>query len=160
MGSPANDEAPTTGSAVDAAASLITERYELVRDGDFEGACGLYSADFTELFIELVGTDAADCVEAHQEATTGVDEYLATVKVQERAGLTPFFYVPSDIEVVTGSISSEADGLAFLDEGAVVSLDAREFEDGSAQTPGWLAGQQYVKRGSDGEWRFVAMTEQ
>ena len=161
--------APSTGAAssgpaadadaIDAAAALATERYELVRDGDYTGACALYSEAYAALFEELAESTGKSCVEAHEAAAKNVADYLGTASDQGRAGLTPFFYVPSAISIDLSKISAEGDDVAYLAPGALVSLDPTAFEDGTGKTPGWLNGQDYVKRGADGSWHFVAATE-
>ncbi len=142
-----------------AAVDLLEARYTLVRDGDYAGACELYSPGFVELFAELAESDASDCVAAHETAAQNVADYLATAEAQGRAGLTPFFYVPSSIEIDESKITSDDPTEAILEPGAVVSLDDREFEDGVGKTPGWLSGVVYVTQGSDGRWRFSAPGE-
>jgi hypothetical protein len=145
--------------AITAAADLVQQRYDLVRDGDYAGACELYSEEFAALFAELAETEGKPCVEAHEAGVANATTYLETAAEQERAGLTPFFYVPTEIEIDPTAITSDRDDVAFLGEGVVVSLDPREFEDGVGKTPGWLAAQVYVMRGDDGQWRFISPSE-
>jgi len=155
---------PVTGSSAEdsvaAAAALVQQRYEFVRDGDYDAACALYSNDYAELFAELADAVGESCVDAHTKAAQNAADYIATAADQGRAGLTPFFFVPSAIEVDASAIVSDEPGLAFLGEGTVVSLDATQFEDGTGLTPGWLAGQDYVKQAADGSWLFISPLEQ
>ncbi|MET0989049.1 MAG: hypothetical protein ABWY54_00230 [Glaciihabitans sp.] len=153
-------EQPSSGDDASEAAALVEERYELVKAGDYESACALYSEAFAELFIEIADAAGGTCVEAHEKAAQNAADYQATAAEQDRAGLTPFFYVPSEIEVDASAIKVDAPGLAYLAEGTVVSLDPTEFEDGAGLTPGWLRSQDYVKRGDDGTWRFISPLEQ
>lgn len=150
---------PSEDDPVAATAALLQQRYELVRDGDFEGACALYSPGFVELFATLAEADPSDCVAAHEAAAANAAEYLATAEEQNRAGLTPFFYVPSEIEIDQSKITSDDPAEAIAQSGAVVSRDPHEFEDGAGKTPGWLSGLVYVALGDDGQWRFVAPGE-
>jgi hypothetical protein len=154
-----DDSAPQTQEdPVAAAADLLQARYELVRDGDYAAVCELYSPGFIELFAALAEADPSDCVAAHEAAAENVAEYLATAEAQGRAGLTPFFYVPSEIEIDPSKITSDDPAEAIAQSGAVVSLDDREFEDGAGKTPGWLSGLVYVGD-IDGAWRFMAPGE-
>ena len=155
-----SEEADDESSDIDEAAALVTERYELVRGGDYAAACELYSEAYAELFIELAGAEGSTCEEAHEAAAANADEYQQTAEEQGRAGLIPFFFVPSEIEVDTDAIKNDEPGLAFLGQGTVVSLDETEFEDGVGVTPGWLRSQDYVQRGDDGVWRFISAVEQ
>lgn len=148
------------GGAIDSAAALVQQRYDLVKAGDYKAACALYSDQYAVLFEELADSVGKTCVEAHEAAALNVTTYLATAKDQDRAGLTPFFYVPSAIKVDASKISSDSDDVAFLGPGTVISLDTTAFEDGTGKTPGWLNGQDYVKRGADGSWQFIAAVEQ
>lgn len=150
----------SSGDATQSAAALVQQRYDLVKAGDYEGACALYSDQYATLFEELAASVGKSCVEAHKAAALNVQTYLDTAKDQDRAGLTPFFFVPSSIKIDTSKITSDSDDVAFIGPGSVVSLDTTEFEDGAGKTPGWLNGQDYVKRGSDGTWHFIAPVEQ
>lgn len=145
--------------ATAAAAELLRLRYELVRDGDYAGACALYMPGFAANVAELAGTDPADCVAAHEAGIANAADYLETAAGQDRAGLTPFFYVPSGIEIDDSLIYSDEPGEAVAAAGAVVSTDPREFEDGAGKTPGWLAGIARFVRDDDGVWRFAAPGE-
>jgi hypothetical protein len=153
---------PGSGSGADpvaAATALLQERYELVRDGDYAAACELYTPGYVDLLAELAETDSADCAAVHEVAADNVAEYLATAEDQDRAGLTPFFYVPSAISVDASKITSDEPGVAIASAGAVVSEDPREFEDGVGKTPGWLSGVIYLVQGEDAVWRFAAPGE-
>lgn len=156
----APEAAQPAGDEASQAAALVQQRYEFVRDGDFEAACALYSPAFADLFMELADAVGGSCVEAHEKAAQNVADYLATAAEQQRAGLTPFFFVPSEIEVDATAIKVDEPGLAFLGQGTVVSLDSTEFEDGTGITPGWLRGQDYVKQQPDGSWLFISAVEQ
>ena len=48
---PEPQTAPT--SEIEAAAALALTRWELVRDGDYEGACALYSEKFIQNLLQL-----------------------------------------------------------------------------------------------------------
>jgi hypothetical protein len=152
-------EAAASPEPVAAAAALLLQRYELVRDGDYAGACALYSEGYAVLFAELAETVGQPCIAAHEAAAANVAHYLDTTAQQNRLGLTPFFYVPTGIEVDATAITADGDDIAIVGPGAVVSTDPREFEDGIGKTPGWLAGSSYVQRTDDGRWLFIAPGE-
>ena len=86
------------------------------------------------------------------------DEYSTTSAQQCRLPLTPFFFVPSEIEIDSSVIMDGPEGVAFLAPGTIVNLDPTEFEDGVGKVPGWL-GSSWVKLFPDGVWRFIDMTE-
>lgn len=155
---PPTDESGS--SAIASAVELLETRVDLVRDGDYAGACELYSPGFLALFAELAEADPADCVAVHEAAIANADDYLATAAEQGRAGLTPFFYVPSAVEIDASKILSDDPTEAIVQADAVVSLDDRVFEDGAGVTPGWLAGLVYIAEGDDGRWRFIAPGEE
>jgi hypothetical protein len=140
---------------VAAAAELLQTRYELVRDGDYAAACELYTPGYQAQLAQLAEVEGQDCVAAHEAGAANAAEYLATAEEQGRAGLTPFFYVPSGIEIDRSKITSDDADAAIAAGGAVVSTDTREFEDGAGKTPGWLSGVIYIVRGDDATWRLA-----
>jgi len=144
--------------SITAAADLLQQRYNAVKAGDYEGACALYSVEFAASFAELADYQGYSCPEAHEKAALNAETYLTTAAEQDRAGLTPFFYVPSAIEIDRTKISSAEEGVAFLAPGTVVNLDPTEFEDGTGQVPGWM-GSGYVKEDSRGDWKFINIDE-
>lgn len=154
------DSKPESGDDVAEAAELVMQRYEYVRDGDYEAACELYSDDYAELFIELANAAGETCEDAHALAAQNALDYMDEAADQERAGLIPFFFVPSAIEVDESAIKNDEPGLVYLGSGTVVSLDDTEFEDGAGETPGWLASQDYLKKDDDGNWHFISALEQ
>jgi len=153
---PEPEVAPT--SEVEAAAALALKRWELVRDGDYEGACALYSEKFTQNLLQLAEAEGKSCAEAHEIGVANSDEYRTTAAQQGRLPLTPFFFVPSEIEIDSSVIMDGPEGVVFLAPGAIVNLDPTEFEDGVGKVPGWL-GSSWVKLFPDGVWRFIDMTE-
>ena len=146
------------GSEVEAAAALAMTRYELVRDGDYEAACALYSEKFIQNLLALAEAEGKTCAEAHEIGVANAEEYRATAAQQGRLPLTPFFFVPSEIEIDPSVIMDGPEGVAFLAPGTIVNLDPTEFEDGTGKVPGWL-GSSWVKLFPDGVWRFIDMTE-
>ncbi len=152
---PSAPDAPAAGDAVEAATELLVERWELVRDGDYAAVCELYTDGHIAALEQLAETPGEGCVAAHEAGAASVEEYLARAEAQGRAGLTPFFYVPSGIEIDRGKISSDDPREAIASAGAIVSTDTREFEDGAGATPGWLSGVIYIVQGDDGAWRFA-----
>jgi hypothetical protein len=150
----------STDAAIDAVSATVMARYEAVKSGDYAAACALYSDLFIEKFSELAETEGQSCEAAHAAGQQNSDDYQATAKEQGRAGLTPFFYVPSEIAIDPTLISIEDNGTtAFLKPLSVTSLDPTEFEDGVGEVPGWIEGQDYLKL-IDGRWVFIFMTEQ
>ena len=147
--------AVTSDDAIEAAVEVLTQRYELVRDGDFAAACELYTDGYITALAELAETPGADCVTAHEAGEESTAQYLETAAAQERAGLTPFFYVPMSIEIDRSKITSDDPAEAIASGGAVVSTDPTEFEDGVGKTPGWLSGVIYIVQGDDGAWRIA-----
>lgn len=148
--------APT--SEIEAAAALAQKRYELVRDGDYEAACALYSEKYIENLLAVAEAEGKTCAEAHAIGVQNAEDYRKTAAEQNRLGLTPFFYIPSEIEIDPSVIMDGPEGVAFLAPGTIVSLDPTEFEDGVGKVPGWL-GSSWVKLYPDGVWRFIDMTE-
>ena len=152
--------AQSTDDAVQAVADVVRLRYEYVRDGDYAAACDLYSDRFAQNLAALAETDGSSCVEAHKAGVLRSDTYEKEAAEQDRLPMTPFFYIPSEIDVDTSLISIEDNGTtAYLAPLAVVSLDPKEFSDGVGQVPGWIEGQDYLKL-IDGKWLFIDMTEQ
>lgn len=161
--SPATEPAPQAPqsaptSEVDAAAQLAMTRYELVRDGDYEAACALYSEKYIQNLLALAEAEGKSCAEAHELGVANANEYRNAAAQQGRLPLTPFFFVPSEIKIDSSVIMDGPDGVAFLAPGAIVNLDPTEFEDGVGKVPGWL-GSSWVKQFPDGVWRFIDMTE-
>jgi hypothetical protein len=148
--------AAVTDDAVAATADLIQQRFDAVSSGDYEAACALYTPKFTELFMEVAG--GTTCVEAHTLGAENSKTSQATAIAQGRAGLVPYFYVPTDIEIDESLIKVDGEDLTFQNPGAVISLDPYEFEDGAGTLPGWIESQDYVQR-IDGEWKFAAGTD-
>jgi len=144
--------------SITAAADLLQQRYDAVKAGDYESACALYSVEYAASFAELAEYEGYSCPEAHEKAALNAETYLTTAAEQDRAGLMPFFYVPSAIEIDRSKISSAEEGVAFLAPGTVVNLDPTEFEDGSGNVPGWM-GSGYVKEDSRGDWKFINVNE-
>ena len=158
--STAPEEPVSTDAAVQAVAEVVRLRYEYVRDGDYAAACALYSDQFAQNLADLAETDGSSCVESHKAGVLRSDTYEKEAAEQKRLPMTPFFYIPSEIDVDTSLISIEDNGTtAYLAPLAVVSLDPKEFSDGVGQVPGWIEGQDYLKL-IDGTWLFIAMTEQ
>ena len=151
-------ESVSTETDIEAASELAMTRYELVRDGDYEGACALYSEKFTANFLELANAEGETCAQAHALAVATSDKYLREAADQGRLALTPFFYIPSAIKIDSSETMGGDEGSVFLAPGTIISLDPTEFEDGVGQVPGWL-GSSWVKRFPDGTWRFIDMTE-
>ena len=142
--------------AVAATVDLIQRRYDAVSSGDYEAACALYTPKFTELFMEVAG--GTTCVEAHTLGAENSKTSQATAVAQGRAGIVPYFYVPSAIDIDESLIKVDGEDLTFQNPGAVISLDPYESEDGAGTLPGWIESQDYVQR-IDGEWKFAAGTD-
>lgn len=151
-------DAPAPTNEVEAAGALALARYEFVRDGDYEAACALYSEKFIENLLQLAEAEGKTCVEAHELGVQNAATYRERAAEQDRLGLTPFFYIPSEIEIDYSVIMDGPEGVAFLAPGTIVNLDPTEFEDGVGKVPGWL-GSSWVKLFPDGVWRFIDMTE-
>jgi hypothetical protein len=143
-------------AAVAATVDLIQRRYDLVKAGDFEAACALYTPKFTELFMEVAG--GSTCVEAHTLGLETSDVSQAKAVAMGRTGIVPFYYIPSAIEIDESMIKVDAEDRTFQNPFTVISLDPFEFEDGVGALPGWLEAQDYAQR-IDGEWKFAAPTD-
>jgi hypothetical protein len=143
-------------AAVAATVDLIQRRFDLVSEGDFEAACALYTETFTELFVEVA--QATTCVEAHTKGLETSDVSRARAIAQGRAGIVPYFYIPSAIDIDESLIKVDVEDRTFQNPGTVISLDPFEFEDGVGALPGWIEAQDYVQR-IDGVWKFAVGTD-
>ena len=143
-------------AAVAATVKLIQDRYDFVKAGDYEAACALYTPKFTELFLEISG--GSTCVEGHTLGAENAKVAQATAIAQGRAGIVPFYYIPTAIEIDESMIKVDAEDRTFQNPWTVISLDPYEFEDGAGKLPGWIESQDYAQR-IDGEWKFAAPTD-
>lgn len=150
-------DASLTGVA--AASQLLTIRWELMRDKDYDAVCTLYSPGFFERLATTAATEETGCPAVVAAAVKKSDDGIALAKKEGYVALAPYYYVPTSVKLDDSKLEEDSLALVYAAGSALASTDTTTFREGATITPGWLTEPTYLQHGADGFWRFISSTE-